>query len=134
MKPSAPPSVLFLITAFHIDHSKETVASVIVAINFLLGILCAALAIPLIQRRVPPNRLYGFRTPKTLRNESIWYQANAYAGKTLLLYGLTLSLTSLVLSPIYLWQPKLYILFITMVALLGIGVILYFDFCYLNRL
>lgn len=106
----------------------------IVFINFLLGMLCVMLAIPLLQRRVPPNPLYGFRTPKTLRNEAIWYQANAYAGKTLLLYGLALSFISIVLSPIFLWQPKLYLLFMTMTSLIGLGIMLYFDLRYLKRL
>src|SRR5579875_1055107 len=106
----------------------------IVSINFLLGMLCVVLAIPLLQRRVPPNLLYGFRTPKTLRNEAIWYQANAYAGKPLLLYGLALSFTSIVLSPLWLWQPKLYVLFMTITSLCGLGVMLYLDFRYLKRL
>jgi hypothetical protein len=35
-------------------------------------------------RRVKPNRLYGFRTSATLSNESIWYEANAVAGRLLL--------------------------------------------------
>jgi uncharacterized membrane protein len=52
------------------------------------GLLLALLSIPLIQRRIPPNGLYGFRVPKTMDNPGIWYDANAYAGKWLLLTGI----------------------------------------------
>ena len=47
----------------------------------LLGVL---IAVPLARRRVPPNPLYGFRTPTTLRDEFVWYEANAYFGRGLL--------------------------------------------------
>lgn len=40
----------------------------------------AATSIPLIMRIVPPNRLYGFKTPRTLADESLWYRANFFAG------------------------------------------------------
>ncbi len=47
------------------------------------GLLILGLSVPLAQRRVRPNRWYGFRTPKTLSDERIWYEANAYAGRML---------------------------------------------------
>ncbi len=59
------------------------------ALMFVLsGLLVTLLSVPLIRRQVPPNGLYGFRTEKTLGNESVWYQANEYAGKRLLLTGI----------------------------------------------
>lgn len=57
-------------------------------IYVVMAFLMVALSIPLIQRRVPPNWLYGFRTPKTLKHPDIWYPANAYAGKWLLGMGI----------------------------------------------
>jgi uncharacterized membrane protein len=50
--------------------------------------LFAALAIPLALRKVPRNGLYGFRTPKTLSDDGIWYEANAYFGQALLVSSL----------------------------------------------
>jgi uncharacterized membrane protein len=47
-------------------------------------VLIAVLSVPLVLRRVPPNALYGFRTPLTRSSPEIWYPANAYAGKALL--------------------------------------------------
>jgi len=40
----------------------------------------AALAIPMILGRVPPNSLYGFRTSKTLSSQEIWYASNRVCG------------------------------------------------------
>lgn len=50
--------------------------------------LFAALAVPLVLRKVPRNGLYGFRTPKTLSDDTIWYEANAYFGRALLVSSL----------------------------------------------
>ena len=41
------------------------------------AIVLIALAGPLLLRRIPPNGLYGFRTPSTLRDERLWYEVNA---------------------------------------------------------
>jgi uncharacterized membrane protein len=51
------------------------------------GVLLALLAVPMIKGRVPRNRIYGFRTPKTLSSDRVWYAANRIAGWDLLLAG-----------------------------------------------
>ncbi|MCX6591739.1 MAG: SdpI family protein [Acidobacteria bacterium] len=70
---------------------------------YLIGVftplLTAALAIPLILQRVPPNIWYGFRTSKTLSDPRIWYQANATSGR----YLLVASLLSLALGAGLIW-------------------------------
>ncbi len=60
--------------------------------------LIAALAIPLVLRKVPPNHLYGFRTPRTLASHEVWYPANAFSGKALLV-ACALSLAGTWLAP-----------------------------------
>jgi len=45
----------------------------------------AVVSIPLILKMVPPNHLYGFRTPSTLANRPLWYRANTFAGWALLI-------------------------------------------------
>ena len=52
------------------------------------GILMSAIAIPLIRNRVPRNPWYGFRVPKTLASDAVWYPANCYMGRWLLACGL----------------------------------------------
>lgn len=54
----------------------------------MLCLVFIGISIPLIQKRIPPNRWYGFRTPKTFRSPEIWYPANAYGGKLLLIASL----------------------------------------------
>lgn len=55
-----------------------------------IGFLAALLAIPLILRRVPMNRVYGIRVPKAFVSPHNWYELNAYGGKLLLAFGLAL--------------------------------------------
>jgi hypothetical protein len=44
----------------------------------------ALLAIPLMMRVVPRNRAYGFRTHASLRDDFLWFEANARFGRRLL--------------------------------------------------
>src|SRR4051812_47937610 len=70
-----------------------------VLVNLLLIVAHASLAavcVPLIRRRVPPNAAYGFRTPKTLSNDRVWYEANAVSGRYLLLATIVSALITVV--------------------------------------
>ena len=55
--------------------------------DIIVFILClvasgffVAMGIPCSQGWVRPNRLYGFRTPKTLHDPDVWYPTNRVAG------------------------------------------------------
>jgi len=61
------------------------------------GLLLVGLSIPLLMRRVKPNWWYGLRVPKTLNDERIWYESNAYMAKWLLALGLLHTIVSLAL-------------------------------------
>ncbi|MFT5585998.1 MAG: putative membrane protein [Cognaticolwellia sp.] len=59
----------------------------------LLTIVCsylliAGLSVPLILQKVPPNRIYGFRSKRTLADEQVWYRVNRLGGVFLLLSSL----------------------------------------------
>ncbi len=56
-----------------------------------------ALAVPLILGRVPPNRIYGYRTRATLSDERIWYKANAYFAWTFLIGSVVTAVVALML-------------------------------------
>ncbi|HEY2988139.1 MAG TPA: SdpI family protein [Candidatus Binatia bacterium] len=58
------------------------------ALIFLLGI-------PLVLKLVPPNRIYGFRTPTTLSRPDVWYRVNVFAGYALMLAA---AATALIIS------------------------------------
>lgn len=64
------------------------------------GLLFMGLSLPLIQRRVKPNPWYGFRTPKTLSSERIWYLANEYSGRLLFVTGLIVAAAAILLTPL----------------------------------
>jgi uncharacterized membrane protein len=68
-------------------------------IYFLIasGVIAAA-SIPLIMKFVPPNRLYGFRTPRTLSNREVWFRVNHFAGWALLVAA-AMSASIFVLRP-----------------------------------
>ncbi len=67
---------------------------------FLLdGLLLGGVSLPLIASRVKRNALYGFRTPKTLASDDVWYAANRYAGRALFYAALVIVAGSLVLLP-----------------------------------
>ena len=63
----------------------------------LLGLVFVGLAWPLAARRVPPNRWYGLRVPATFADETVWYDANAAAGREMMSFGAVVTLIALVL-------------------------------------
>ena len=62
-----------------------------------IGPVLLLVSIPLMLRWVPQNRIYGFRVPATLRNRSVWYDANALCARHLFLLGLLMVLLEFVL-------------------------------------
>jgi uncharacterized membrane protein len=68
--------------------------AVLLAFYVAAGLLLSVLAVPPIRRRVRPNNWYGFRVQQTLADPDIWYAANAYAGKCLLVVGVITVLTA----------------------------------------
>src|SRR2546422_11326475 len=84
-----------------------------------VGLLTAGLAIPLVRRKVPMNRVYGVRIAKAFASDRDWYEINAYGGKAPLGYGPVLSSFGLILpphapppssdrgSPPFVWGPRL---------------------------
>ncbi len=49
-------------------------------VRYLLPALMVLFALPMVLGKIPPNPIYGFRTPKTLSSPDIWYPANRIAG------------------------------------------------------
>src|SRR5687767_9346648 len=61
------------------------------------GLVLIALALPMMLRRVPPNRWYGLRVPSTSADQWVWYEANAMAGRDMVIVGLLMVLVALAL-------------------------------------
>jgi len=60
-----------------------------------MGILLILASVPMIIGTVPPNRWYGFRTPRTQSDPKVWYPANRIAGQYLAFAGLLIVLATL---------------------------------------
>lgn len=72
--------------------------SSLLLIQVASGLLLIGLSVPLIRRRIPPNHWYGFRVRRTLGDPTAWYEANAYAGRSLLAAGIAIVAGSLALD------------------------------------
>ena len=65
-----------------------------------VGVVFVILSVPVILKMVKPNHWYGFRTPKTLSNEPIWYKANYVFGWDLTGAGAVVILAAFVMPDI----------------------------------
>lgn len=61
----------------------------------VMGIVLILASVPMIIGSVPPNRWYGFRTPRTQSDPKVWYPANRIAGQYLTFAGLLIELATL---------------------------------------
>jgi asparagine N-glycosylation enzyme membrane subunit Stt3 len=68
----------------------------------LLGLVTILISIPLLYHAVAPNRLYGFRTRKTLSNSDIWYKANKFMARELVAAGAVSIMLAIVAMLVYL--------------------------------
>jgi uncharacterized membrane protein len=55
----------------------------VLAVNALLVLI----SVPLILRKVPRNVVYGFRTRRTLTDDFVWYEVNAFFGRRLVAFA-----------------------------------------------
>jgi hypothetical protein len=99
-----------------------------------LGVVVAALGVPMIRRRIPPNSGYGFRVSKTLNDPKIWYDANEFSGRCFFRLGVMTSLASLVLFFIPAIGDIAYAWICHATFLLGIAVSIFLSYRYLNKL
>jgi SdpI/YfhL protein family len=63
---------------------------------FIAGLALALAGVPLLRGWIPRNRWAGFRVPKTLSNDRIWYEANRVAGRDLMIAGAVVMTTAVV--------------------------------------
>jgi uncharacterized membrane protein len=99
-----------------------------------VGLLIVGLSVPLLRRRVKPNRWYGFRTPKTMSSERIWYEANAYAGKMFLRAGTVFIAAAIVLYFVFRTNFIAYNITCTVVLLSTVLIHLFLSFRHLRSL
>ena len=115
-------------------ESPVGLMTIILMMYVPLGLLIAAIAVPLMRRKIPPNSAYGFRVRRTLEDPGVWYDANAFTGRYLFRLGIGTSIASLALyfSPAI--DPVAYAVACGLIVLLGVAVGVILSFRYLDRL
>ncbi len=67
--------------------------SIIFGISHLsVAVLVILMAIPLLQRKVKMNRIYGVRFKKSFDSEENWYKINEYGARQLILWSIPLAM------------------------------------------
>jgi uncharacterized membrane protein len=98
------------------------------------GLLLAGVSFPLIRRWVKPNHFYGFRIPKTMSSEPIWYEANAYAGRMLLGLSIVYIAASILLYFVFRENFVAYNIACAVVLLGGLLIVVVLSFRYARLL
>jgi hypothetical protein len=100
----------------------------------LFSLLLIGLSIPLIQNKIKPNGLYGFRVRATLEDPSVWYAVNKYFAKRLFVTGFVLLIASLLLYQVPGISVDAYALGVLFVFCLFIIPSIVVSFRYIHRL
>jgi SdpI/YfhL protein family len=64
-------------------------------LNIACGIVFILISVPLVNKKVPMNRLYGFRISKSFVSDDNWYEINRYGGRQLIRWSILLILIGL---------------------------------------
>lgn len=59
--------------------------------NIGCGLLFIIISLPLVRRKVPMNRLYGFRFRRAFESESLWLRINAYGGRQFIIWSVVMT-------------------------------------------
>ena len=65
---------------------------------FIAGLALFVAGFPLLRGWIPRNRWAGFRAPKTLSSDEIWYEANRVAGRNLMIAGAVIMAVAVISS------------------------------------
>jgi uncharacterized membrane protein len=76
--------------------AKERAMNEVSIDYFVAGLALFAGGVPLLRGWIPRNRWSGFRVPKTLSSDRIWYEANRVAGRDLMIAGAVVMTTAVV--------------------------------------
>jgi uncharacterized membrane protein len=98
------------------------------------GFVVSAISIPLIMRKIGPNPVYGFRVKQTLEDPWLWYEANAFAGKGMLIDGMVIVIAAIVLVEVPGISVDRYALSVAAICFLALGFTLFSSFRFLFRL
>ena len=76
----------------------------------VFGIVSILIALPLLDGRIKPNPLYGFRVLATLENPKVWYAVNKYFAQRLRLAAVVEIIAAIALFVVPNMEPAMYVL------------------------
>jgi uncharacterized membrane protein len=76
----------------------------VLGMNLAAAVVVAALAVPMIRRRVPMNHFYGARFPKSFESDDLWYRINEHAGRVLLRWAAVVAATGI--AALFVWDHR----------------------------
>jgi hypothetical protein len=79
----------------HVRRLKELMTAMSILI-LASGLMFAAISVPLIRRKIPMNRFYGFRVRAAFASQKRWYAINEYSGRVLARWAFLPILTGVV--------------------------------------
>ena len=104
------------------------------AVFIVASLFLAALSVPFIQRKVKPNKYWGFiRTRRMVENADIWYPVNAYAGNLMVRVAIVVSVSTIVLLLVPGIGPATYIFVLTALLIVLLVGLVILTFRYLSR-
>ena len=57
------------------------------ALNVMVAVLVIGVSLPLLLKKIPPNRWYGARFKRAFASESLWYDINAFSAKWMIVWS-----------------------------------------------
>ena len=72
-----------------------------VTIFIFYGLFQAAIGLPFFLKKVPPNRIFGYKRILKLNDEELWYSIHRLFGQNLILSGIILILLSVLIMLIF---------------------------------
>ncbi len=68
----------------------ESQATLLGIANITCGVVFILVSVPLVAKKVPMNRLYGFRLSQAFESDENWYAINRYGGKQCIAWSVPL--------------------------------------------
>jgi uncharacterized membrane protein len=101
----------------------------------LIGLLIIVISIPLLFDKIRPNPWYGFRTPKTMSKPEIWYKANKYMAKNMLVAGIII-MAAFIILPVLRpdFDPDIDVSIILFIFITPILIVIIRSLLYLRKL
>ncbi|MCE5315069.1 SdpI family protein [bacterium] len=110
-----------------INPISETLYFVGASLLFIL------LALPLLMNRIKPNAFYGLKLAKVQSDERIWYLANSFAAKGIILTGIVTIVLAVALRLMNV-APEMYKLICTVALLGGLMLTVIVSLVYVDRI